>query len=111
MNVLCFVDQIILLVKNESLISIYHPEENFITYDRDTWWGDSWDPCDYGVDYDFSRSFFEQFRELLERVPHMPLFDSKSVNSRFCNTTVEQKNGYLNSAAWLVKIVCFVTVY
>mgnify|MGYP003418093371 CR=1 FL=1 len=86
--------------KNESLISIYHPEENFITYDRDTWWGDSWDPCDYGVDYDFSRSFFEQFRELLERVPHMPLFDSKSVNSRFCNTTVEQKNGYLNSAAW-----------
>lgn len=86
--------------EGESLISIFHPDEKVITYDKETWWGDSWDPCQYGVDYDFSRSFFEQFRELLERVPHMPLFDSRSVNSRFCNTTVEQKNGYLNSAAW-----------
>jgi hypothetical protein len=86
--------------KQESIVSIFHPEERVITYDRETWWGDSWDPCNYGSDYDFSRSFFEQFRELIERVPHMPLFDSKSVNSNFCNTTVEQKNGYLISASW-----------
>ncbi|MBI3305849.1 hypothetical protein HYZ82_01795 [Candidatus Nomurabacteria bacterium] len=86
--------------KKETLISVYHPEENIITYDRETWWGDSWDPCNYGQDYDLSRPFFEQFRELLERVPHMPLFDSKSINSRFCNVVVEQKNCYLTSAAW-----------
>jgi hypothetical protein len=86
--------------KEETLISVYHPDEKVTTYDRETWWGDSWDPCNYGTDYDFSRSFFEQFRELLERVPHMPLFDSKSINARFCNVTVEQKNCYLISAAW-----------
>jgi len=88
------------LKNSDSLISIFHPDENVITYEKEYWWGDNWDPRDYGVDYDFSRSFFEQFRELLERVPHLALFDSRSVNSRFCNTTVEQKNGYLNSAAW-----------
>jgi hypothetical protein len=86
--------------KEESIITVYHPEQKLKVYDRETWWGDSWDPCDYGVDYDFSRSFFEQFKELMDRVPHLALYDSKSINSRFCNTTVEQKNGYLNSAGW-----------
>ena len=84
----------------KTLISIYHPDEKIITYDKETWWGDSWDPCNYGREYDFSRPFFEQFRELLERVPQMPLFDSKSINSRFCNVVVEQKNCYLTSAGW-----------
>ncbi|MEI8174964.1 MAG: hypothetical protein WCG28_03370 [bacterium] len=86
--------------KNESLISVYHPDEKVITCDRETWWGDSWDPCDYGREYDFSRPFHKQFKELMEKVPHILLVDSKSVNSRFCNITVEQKNCYLISAAW-----------
>src|SRR3989344_5358630 len=73
----------------EMIISAYHPEAKIKTYDRETWWGDSWDPRDYGRDYDFSRPFFEQFRELLQRVPHMALLDSRSVNARFCNVTVE----------------------
>ena len=81
--------------KNESLISVYHPDEKVITCDRETWWGDSWDPCDYGREYDFSRPFHKQFKELMEKVPHILLVDSKSVNSRFCNITVEQKNCYL----------------
>src|SRR3989344_5059497 len=68
--------------KKESLISVYHPSEKVTIYDRETWWGDSWDPSDYGTEYDFSRSFFEQFQEILGRVPHMPLFDSKSINAR-----------------------------
>ncbi|MEI6280680.1 MAG: hypothetical protein WCP17_01630 [bacterium] len=86
--------------KSDSLISIYHPDSKIIAYDKDMWWSDKWDPCDYGMDYDFSKTFFEQFKELLERVPHIALFDSKSVNARFCNITVEMKNSYLVSATW-----------
>lgn len=86
--------------KNDSHISIYHPDAKITTYDRETWWGDTWDPRDYGTDYDFTRPFFEQFQELLGRVPQVALFDSKSVNSRFCNQTVEMKNSYLVSATW-----------
>jgi len=86
--------------KTDSLISIYHPDAKITSYDKEMWWSDAWDPRDYGSEYDFSRSFFEQFKELLERVPHIGLFDSKSVNSRFCNVTVEMKNSYLVSATW-----------
>src|SRR3989338_5472155 len=85
---------------SDFIISIYHPDEKIISYDKETWWSDKWDPCNYGMDYDFSKSFFEQFKELMMRVPHIALFDSRSVNTRFCNMTVEMKNSYLVSATW-----------
>jgi hypothetical protein len=86
--------------KTETLISIYHPEAKIISYDKETWWSDTWDPSSYGVDYDFSKPFFQQFKELMERVPHVAFFDSKSVDARFCNYTVEMKNCYLVTASW-----------
>jgi len=86
--------------KSETLISIYHPDAKIISYDKEMWWSDKWDPCNYRAEYDFSRPFFEQFKELMERVPHIALSDSRSINSRFCNITVEMKNCYLVSAAW-----------
>ena len=85
---------------NDSHISIYHPEAKIISYDKEMWYGDKWNPCDYGTEYDFSQPFFEQFKELLERVPHMSFFESRSVNSRFCNMTVGMKNSYLVTATW-----------
>jgi len=36
----------------------------------------------------------------MEEVPHIALSDSKSINSRFCNVSVELKNCYLVTAAW-----------
>ena len=86
--------------KSEPIVSVYHPEEKVVAYDKETWWSDSWDPCSYGQNYDFTRPFFEQWGELMRRVPHLSLSDSKSINARFCNITVEQKNCYLISAAW-----------
>ncbi len=86
--------------KSDTLISVFHPLAKIISYDKEMWWSDKWDACDYGADYDFSRPFFEQFQELMQRVPHITLSDSKSVNSRFCNLTVEMKNCYLVTAAW-----------
>ncbi len=85
---------------SDSVISIYHPDAKITAYEKEMWWSDKWDPCNYGVDFDFSRSFFEQFKELMERVPHIALFDSKSTNARFCNMTVEMKDSYLVSATW-----------
>jgi len=84
----------------ETLISIYHPDAKIITYDKEMWWSDKWNPCDYGMEYDFSRTFFDQFKELMENVPHIALLDPRSVNSRFCHYTSEMKNTYLVSAAW-----------
>ena len=86
--------------KKDSIISVFHPEAKVKTYDKDMWWSDRWDSSDYGRDYDFNKTFFEQFKELIEEVPHIALSDSKSINSRFCNVTVEMKNCYLVTAGW-----------
>ena len=84
----------------ESIISTYSPKSGIPVYDHEYWYGDAWDPLSSGVDYDFSRPFFAQFRDLLMRTPHLALFDSKSVNSSYCNITVEHKNCYLVTAGW-----------
>jgi len=85
---------------SEDIISMYSPEQTFPIYDHAYWYGDGWDSGSYGRDYDFSKPFFPQFKELLHAVPHVTLFDSKSVNSNYCNIVVEQKNCYLVSAGW-----------
>ena len=85
---------------SEDLISTYSPEIQIPVYDHDYWYSDAWDANDYGRDYDFNRPFFDQYKELLFQAPHLPLFDSKSTNSSFCNITVELKNCYLVTAGW-----------
>ena len=81
----------------ESIITGYHPDLPFKVYKQDVWWGDAWDPLDYGRDYDFSRPFFEQFKELMDAVPKPALHTEYTtmINSPYCNAASFQKNGYL----------------
>jgi len=79
----------------KEIISIFAPEKSLVVYDQKKWWGDAWDPLDYGKDYDFSRPFFVQFKELFERVPLVALFNKNPVNSEYCNHTEDMKNSYL----------------
>lgn len=80
---------------NKSIISIYSPDKKFTVYCQDCWWSDSWDARDYGRDFDFSRGFFEQFKELQAAVPRMSLLNTKAENSEYCNITTGNKNCYL----------------
>ncbi|MEK7608778.1 MAG: hypothetical protein AAB495_04315 [Patescibacteria group bacterium] len=63
--------------------------------DQHTWRGDSWDPMNYGREYDFSRPFFEQISELMHEVPFPSLNNWDAVNSDYCNFTKGNKNCYL----------------
>lgn len=82
------------------LISIFPDSSDVTVYDHAYWWSDAWDASDYGQDYDFSKPFFQQFKELMHRVPLINLFDSKGVNTSYCNTVVEHKNCYMVTAGW-----------
>jgi hypothetical protein len=84
-----------------SIISMFHPEANVKVYDRNIWWSDKWDPTDYGMDYDFSRSFFEQYKELLLKVPLQNLGNNNCVNSPYVNHALDLKNCYLVYASYL----------
>lgn len=80
---------------SEILISMYAPDDAVTMFDSKQWWGDSWDPLSYGRDYDFSKTFFNQFSELQAVVPRPPLVNNKAVNSDYCNFSDGDKNCYL----------------
>ena len=66
-----------------------------LVYEKDYWWSDAWDAMEYGRDYDFSRPFFEQFRELLYAVPWPSRNIQRLVNSDYTNHAGDLKNCYL----------------
>ncbi len=93
------------------LFSGFPAEANINTYQNDYWHGDGWDPLDYGVDYEFNKTFFEQFYDLLSRVP-LPAKSSAGfmINSDYCNEAGRLRNAYLcfdsdfvEDSAYLVK--------
>ena len=45
----------------KEIISIYSPDKQCRVYDQTIWRSDKRDPMDYGREYDFSKSFFENF--------------------------------------------------
>ena len=84
----------------KSIVSMYPPDSPFIIYDQDVWWGDSWDPLSYGRDFDFSRPFFEQFRELQLEVPRLALLNKNSENCDYINHSADNKNCYLSATVF-----------
>ena len=85
------------------IISLYHPAKKLTVYCNKCWWSDTWDPKSYGKDFDFSRSFFEQFRELQDTVPLLALFNDDGVGSVNCEYTQNvtfAKNNYMVSMSW-----------
>ena len=59
------------------------------------WYSDSWDPMDYGQDYDFSQPFFKQFGKLMSQVPLMSRNLIRAVNSDYCSNATQPKDCYL----------------
>lgn len=108
----------------KNLITVYHPDVPMKMYINEVWYSDQWDPKEYGRDYDFSRPFFEQFRDLFNEVPRPALHveSSTMVNSDYCNAASELRNcylvfksdriensGYLNATSFLKE--CFDVFY
>jgi len=81
----------------EDTIGIYHSENYHTIYCQKCWWSDEWNPMSYGRDYDFTKPFFEQFKELMMTVPRMAIHqDGTFVNSPYTNYGMEIKNCYLS---------------
>lgn len=80
---------------SQQIISYVAPEKSFTVYCQKCWWSDQWDPFSYGVDFDFSRPFFEQFSALQQRVPRLSLLAAHNENSDYTNYVSHLKNCYL----------------
>mgnify|MGYP001608642894 FL=1 len=79
----------------KKIFSMFDPETKLVVYDKDIWWSDKWDPTYYGIDYDFSKPFFVQFRELLQRVPLANLGNTNMVNCDYANHSLDCRNCFL----------------
>ena len=80
---------------DKKIISMYSAEKIFPVYNKEYWWSDKWDPKSYGIDFDFNRPFFEQYKELNERVPRFSISNVRSENCGFSNFAYRSKNAYL----------------
>src|SRR3989338_8249888 len=54
-----------------STVSLYAPESPYTVFCQPCIWSDAWAPLIYGQDFDFSRPFFDQYRELQLKVPRV----------------------------------------
>ncbi len=82
---------------------MYNPINSPIkkAFSNDPYWSDSWDPYEYGREFDFSRPFFEQFHELNMLLPRQALdVDSGTmVNTDYSNMCGHMKDCYLSFKA------------
>lgn len=79
----------------KKIFSIFPPESNVTVYDAPEWRSDDWDGLDYGKEFDFSRTFFEQIHELAKTIPRNGPHTEDNVNSEYLINTGWSKNCYL----------------
>ena len=81
----------------KSTFSTFEQDSGYTLYCPDCWTGDDWDRSKYGQEYDFSKPFFEQMRELLKKVPLQArnVITSTLKNSDYTNYVGNLKNCYL----------------
>ena len=94
----------------KGVISLYAPDSKIIIYCNKCWWSDKWDSKSYAIDYDFSRPFFTQFRELIGKVPHMSIVNDDGIASLNCEYNQDwwfSKNCYMNFSGWHVENVMY----
>jgi hypothetical protein len=82
-------------LSGQSIISIYHDKSPYLVYSGEEWWSDKHDAGQFAMDFDFNRTFFEQFKELQLKVPRIGLFNVNPVNSTFCQQAYDNKDSYL----------------
>lgn len=81
----------------KDIIAIYSPDKSFPVYEQEYYWGDKWSALKYGQDFDFNRPFFEQMKELRDKVPRLSIWNYNSENAYYCNVSGENKNCYMGT--------------
>ena len=64
---------------DKGIISMYNPKSPYVIYCYKCFYSEKWDARDYAMDYDENRSFLDQFKELLLKVPKITTYISNRV--------------------------------
>src|SRR3989344_1045062 len=91
---------------NKDIIASYPADAKFPVYCGKCWWSDKWNPKEYAREYDFSRPFSEQLKELFYKVPVLAIMNDNGVGSTNCEWCYDwafSKNVYLSACGWYVE--------
>lgn len=79
------------------MISNFSPHNPHKVYNQASWYSDAWDPLSYGREFDFTRPFFDQYKELCDAIPYPSLFTGYQYdeNAEYTNYSGKNKNCYL----------------
>lgn len=84
----------------KNIISMHKPNASFPVYCHNCWWSDKWNPFDYGLEIDFSKNFFDQFKKLQNITPRPSDYSTANVNSDYCNHSAHMKDSYWVFSSW-----------
>lgn len=86
----------------KSIIGMYSKDNIFPVYCPDCWKSDNWEAGTYEKSYNFSECFFNQFKELFNKVPRQSIRHiGECINSEYANFVDSSKNVYLSySILW-----------
>lgn len=86
-----------------SIVAVYSQDFQTPVYCGKCWWSDKWDPTSYGKEYDPSRPFLDQFKEIFYTVPMLAMQNDDGIGSVNCQYTYDlafSKNCYLVMCDW-----------
>ncbi|MEI8129941.1 MAG: hypothetical protein WCG55_00345 [bacterium] len=83
-------------LSGQSLITMLPASVRYPIYTAKEWWSDAWDPMEFGQDYDSTRSFFDQLKEVQEKVPRPHQQGTNSTGCDWCDDIWDSKNCYLS---------------
>ncbi len=94
----------------KNIISIHSPDSSYKIYEKDEWWSDNFDWTKYWIGFDFNKWFFQQFKELVNDVPRINLFNTNCENSDYWTYQWYNKNCYLEIWSWYCRDCYYWTV-
>lgn len=83
----------------KDVVAIYSADKPFKQYCSNCFFGDKWNGKDHGRNFDFGKSFLEQFGELQKNVPRLNTGSLNNENSEYTNFCGDCKNCYMTIAS------------
>lgn len=80
----------------KNMLSIYSPDKPYVVNCSTCFWDDKNDATAVGRDFDFNRTFFEQFKDLWMTAPLLTLWATKMENADYNNNCFGLKDSYMN---------------
>ncbi len=87
----------------KQIVATFDTDAPFPVFCPECWWSDKWDPSQYGRDFDFGRTFFEQMEDLMRVTPKSSVLHLNNENSDYNTLLAYSKNTYMSPGSYFMQ--------